>query len=75
MADQELVGRHPGGPGVVLTAKDWGTLAKVVQEAAMMVVLKRGDCIPLGEHSRLEIVELTEMNRERSVQAGVWELE
>jgi hypothetical protein len=50
-------------------------LAKVVQEGAMVVVLKRGDCIPLGEHSRLEIVELTEMNQERSMQVGVWVLE
>jgi hypothetical protein len=41
----------------------------------MMVVLRRGDCIPLGEHSRLEIVELTEMNQERSTQVGVGELE
>jgi hypothetical protein len=50
-------------------------LAKAVQEGAMMVVLRRGGCIPLGEHSRPEIVELTEMNRERSMEVGVWELE
>jgi len=50
-------------------------LAKVVQEGAMMVVLRRGGCILLGEHSRFEIVELTEMNQERLMQVGVWEPE
>ena len=59
---------------MVLTA-ELETLAKVVQEAAMMVVLKRGNCIPPGEHSRLEIVELTEMSQVRLMQVGVGELE
>jgi hypothetical protein len=56
-------------------AKELEALAKVVQEGATMVVLRRGDCIPIGERSRPEIVELTEMNRERSMQVEVWELE
>jgi hypothetical protein len=50
-------------------------LAKVVQEGAKMVVLRRKDCILLGAYSRSEIVELTEMNQERSIQVAVWELE
>ncbi len=60
---------------MVLTVKELETLAKVVQEDAMVVVLRRGDCILLGEHSRLEIVEWTETKQERSMQVGVWELE
>lgn len=52
---------------MVLTVKEKETLAKVVQEGAMMAVLKRGDYILLGECSRFELVALTEMNQERSM--------
>jgi hypothetical protein len=48
------------------------------REDAMMVVLRQGDCILLGEHSRFEIDErglLTETNRRRSMQLGVWKRE
>ncbi len=50
-------------------------MAKVVREVAMMAVLRRGDCNLLEGHSRFEIVELKEMNQERTMQVGVWELE
>jgi hypothetical protein len=45
-------------------------LAKVVREDAMMVVPRLGNCILLGEHSRVEMVEeglLTETNQGRPV--------
>jgi hypothetical protein len=52
---------------VVLIAKEWETFAEVELEDVMTVVLKQGDCILRGEHSRFEVVEedllLTDTNQ------------